>query len=230
MQADVGERRPHGRTAAAFAQMGTTLASVSGALAFFGDGTGSSNRDSASGVGFGSRRIRRVRRRGPRRRAARGSLQSGEIRRAGVVFIGHVYWTCSSDVFIRYKNGVSVRGLQPWSASLRDLVPVRTVRNFPAGHLGYLRNECDEWARDVSVYGKSSRLGRGFWERSRRLPDLAPHFIPPGPGFRREGNYRRCRICVCQPLQCIAQLVIRESVAFGCDEHEIASRRIKEIQ
>src|SRR6267154_2330136 len=100
MQADVGERRPHGRTAAAFAQMGTTLASVSGALAFFGDGTGSSNRDSAPSVGFGRRRIGRTLRRRARRGPGRGSLQSGEISRAGVVFIGHVYLTCLFDMFI----------------------------------------------------------------------------------------------------------------------------------
>src|SRR5712671_2343164 len=81
---------------------------------------------------------------------------------------------------------------------LRDLVSARTVRNFPADYLEYPWNECDEWAQGVSVYGRSSRLGRG--EPSRRLPDLVPYFIPTSPGFRREGNYSRRRVCVRQYL------------------------------
>src|SRR5712691_5673899 len=122
------------------------------------------------------------------RYAAPASFSSG-------IFIKHIHRTCLSDMGTDDPcETFSTRQL------LRDLVPVRTVRNFPADHLGYLWNECDEWAQDVSVYGRSSRLGRGCGKLSRRLPDLVPHFVPPSSGFRRERNHSRCRVCVCQPL------------------------------
>src|SRR5580658_4135550 len=76
---------------------------------------------------------------------------------------------------------------------------------------------------------ESSGLERGSRKFGRGLPNLLPYLIPPNCGFCREGDDSRRGIRFGQAFQRIAQLIVGEPVALGCDQKEVASRRIEKV-
>ncbi len=76
---------------------------------------------------------------------------------------------------------------------------------------------------------KNLRSENGVGEFRSRLPDLAPHFVTAGSGFGGEGDHGRSGVDFRKTFEGVVQLIVREAIAFGGDDDEIAARLIKKI-
>jgi len=128
-----------------------------------------------------------------------------------------------ADSPLRYEAHLSFPGPSLRGESLSDSIGTFPRKDLPE-RMGWRRRDVG-----VSATGRVQDWNAAEGNPAAHCRNLVPHFVPSGPGFRREWNHRRGGICLGETLKSVAQLIVGQPVALGGNQKRFTPRGIKKV-